>query len=211
MFEFERRLREALSYEAGEWRSSWSKLDTRYRVEALLTIAILKMSQAVPKPASDRKIIFLSPSANNGYIEGLMQKTWGNKYLIIAADLVDVNKLSRGFIGRGAKPLRSDGARLPFANSSVDLIFDRAGAMYYEAKWDRENPQNNGSNTLQLFETYRRVLRPGSPLIIDQNTSYDNSTGPLVDDALHGQKPKGFGEPFVIGFLTWQYRIYQKI
>jgi len=195
----------AVMYEPGGGLQDWGSLDTATRTHALKTANLLKETGIIKPPKPGQKGIIVSPSANIGIYEQLIRGAFGDNYVVVAGDLADIKRFK---VKDGAREARFDAAFLPFAASTVDTIFDRAGAMWHEAFTDVKNQTD--ANTLRLFQEYRRALKVQGCVVIEQASTVKLPTSFLIDCVLQKHVPEGYNQPFIIGARPYQYRVYRK-
>lgn len=195
-----------IMYEPRGRKADWGDPNAIIEKDALLTADILRWSGIIPHPnGTGNKINILSPSSNNGLYEVMLSETLGPDYEVIAGDIAAITRIQLG----QTRHLQLDANFLPFPDQSIDVVFDRQGALWHAATLDI--PNVNSLLTLELFREFHRILKQGGVLITDQRILTYFFTGPLLDHALMGQSPNGFERPRLIGADCWQYRVYKKL
>ena len=194
----------ASRYEIGGDREKWDNLIPKETIDKTISLLVANNILPVPKDNS-QKITIFSPSSNTGFFESALKEELGDQYIIIASDLADLR--NRYTEGEQLK-IRADAYFPPLENNSIDVIFDRRGAMWHSANIDEE--LGNRENVMQLFEVYRNKLKEGGILIIDNDVGFDASTVALLKDVNLGEL-KGFDKPIIIGEMGCRYQIYKKL
>lgn len=192
-------------YEHGGDLGDWGKLDPLTQQDALITAQTLKKSGVIPIPRKKgEKIVVLSPSSNIGFYEAMIRATFGNNYVVVAGDIANIERLGFG----QAAHIQFDAKVLPFPDDSLNVVFDRQGALWHAAYTDL---QAGSIHTQELFKEFHAKLRYGGLLITDQQVIAKLPTGPLIDRVLKNKPPEGYMRPFMIGERNWQYRVYKRL
>lgn len=165
---------------------------------AMLTSDALIKTGFIPAPTAGRKTLIFSAASNASLMEHIMQKSLGDEYRVIAGDLANVKRLSKS-----ESPIRADDMFLPFPENSLDAVIDYMGASWYEANEDIAK-KGKTHHIDELYREYRRVLRPGRPLIVEQFTAN------MVDKGNNGSCYRGFSyyKEFHVGEVM--FRAYFK-
>jgi len=122
------------------------------------------MLPAVPRGGTG---ILLSPSANTGLYEEAFAKTLPFK--VLAGDIVGVRRQRDHSI-----PLQLNAFYLPIRDNTVDVIFDRLGALWHAVDYDITHHNDHDKLTHFILGEYYRVLKPGGALILDGDSQFDS-------------------------------------
>lgn len=165
---------------------------------AVTEFKALLEGQAFPAVLPDRKRVIISPAANSGQAEAMLQERLGDSYLVLAGDLIKISSHANLPFN-----FRLDAAWLPYPDSIADVVLDRLGSMWHISKMDAK--LKKAPNTRGLFREFHRVLRVGGKFILD------GMSAGFVDYKLGRNKtPQGFRQTDAL-FSNYAYRIYEKI
>lgn len=167
------------------------------------TTLLLVESDIFPKPKKEEKVIVFSPSANTGVFEASLAKKLGADYFVFGGDLAKLGKRKKDL-----SHIQADAFIPPFSDNSIDVVFDRKGALWYSG--NPEEPIGSTEDVLNLLSVYRAKLKQNGLLIIDGNTGVVASTADLLDEA-NLTNLEGFKSYVEIGDSECKYRIYQKL
>lgn len=108
-----------------------------------------------------RNKVLYSPTANTAEIENELVNCLGDNIKIIAGDMSDVSPASSNltFVMLNAK-------QSPLPNASVDILLDWRGA-----SWHSVIDPGSIRRVANLYEEYRRILKPDGYVIIDRQTA----------------------------------------
>ncbi len=192
------RLRHLINTEPYEEEGSFEKWG--WSVEAAKSQAlVLLQSEVLPKPKNGEKVIIFSPSANASATESILQDVLGNSYEVVSGDLADVVR-----VDKTTRPIRADASFIPFANNSIDVVYDNLGAMWYEAH--QSESEKTTTHIENLFKEYGRVLRENGMVVVDGSTAH------LIDNAMIGRNGiEGFFYRDFHNLNNLSLRVYYKI
>lgn len=185
-------------------------LEDAKRIRAEQRAIALVESGILPQPLDNQKLRLLSPSANRGMAESILQEKLRDTYDVIAGDIADVIRYAEV-----PNRIQVNAALLPFRDKSITAIYDMGGAVYYEARNDRQE-RTRGKYVKELIEGYKKVLNTGGLLIVDDRnpTSTDGTTssGEMIN-LFYGSNGliDGFAPPQSIGENETHMRVYKKL
>jgi|GEM_PF-6137186 len=190
-------------YEEGGDREDWTDKLPPGVVDK--SISLLLTEGVLPKPTKEEvKIVIFSTSSNTGVFESKLKEELGEKYQVIASDLASLSRRADG----KQQNLQADAFLPPLSHGSVNVIFDRRGALWHTSNVNE--PLSHPSRAKQLLEIYRQKLKAGGVLIVDNDVGWDASTADLMAE-LGIDKPAGFSEPVVVGEKGCRYQVYTKL
>lgn len=169
---------------------------------------LLLNKRILPAPDRANGFVFFSPAANQGLFEHSIAKRFDetlsvesqNPPVFIAADFFGgkdkSGKFQPGFLPDiftdedlnyvKFKKLSAEGEHIPLRDESVDVLWDRVGALWHAQSERISNPDSEG--VVNLLDEYKRVLK-GS-LIIDAAEWYPGraiqSTFDFLTDPIDG-------------------------
>lgn len=161
---------------------------------------VLADSGLIPKPMVGEKTIILSTSSNSGLTEAKLQENLGEKdYLVISNDIAKIDRI------KGSTHSRSDASFLPFADRSVNVVYDYLGAVWGEVQRDLSLSFYKTEYVKNIFQEYNRVLKENGIVIIDSSTAH------FIDMLLGKDKfIEGFLKEDVV-FSGFPIRVYRQI
>lgn len=196
-------------YSPGGILSEWGEPELQHETAEKIADVLIG-SELLPRPKDgEDRILIVSPSANKGINEHVLQQRLGDHYKVISGDIAEVKRLA----GNTADPVRLDASFLPFPDESTDVIFDIMGAAWHEAADDLSNADSHGKRIRDLFRRYYKKLTERGIIIVDDDASLNDkgTTGSHIDDAISGGSPmEGFEGPLLIGSGHFQFRVYKK-
>lgn len=190
-----------IPYERNDGFGMWPRMNPSYAQDAITTAKIIKESKLVPESDS----VIFSPSAFSGLFEEALCMVFEHKIPVIASELARTQR------AHALQNIRANSLFIPLPNESVNLVFDRAGALWYECDYATGN-KKIPSYILPQFDEYRRILKPGGALLIESVAVLPIPTTASFLDTCLGKNyiPVGYKEIRQIGNKYNTYRAYIK-
>lgn len=168
----------------------WAEADKKVNRDLLVSYPTLLLKESLlPQPDQANGFVFYSASANQGNFEytmaqavdaSLSQKS-PKPPLFIAGDIFghsgdEMEQFEPGFVqteAQKASPLKhvhftrisADARHIPLQDGSVDVVWDRLGALWHVQSSRIVDPDLGSVGS--LLSEYSRVLRPGGNVVID--------------------------------------------
>lgn len=168
-------------------------------------VELLFDEKILPPPSDARGFVLLSPSANQGLFEfemaekldSTMTEKPEKKPMFIAADMfgeIRDNQFVPGFWkdfytdefkNVDFHKLSADAKNTPLKANSVDVIWDRLGALWHTQNSRVTNGKQDLEDIYRVLNEYRRLLKPGGVVVIDAAVKPEGATN-STDDFLSG-------------------------
>ena len=201
-------------YNPGGFLECWGKMVEKTDPDyGMRLYSILERERILPEDLNG--FVFFSVSSNSGSRELGFAKILNSSVedhsleiapIIIAGDIAKVPTIdTHELTNIHFKQLQADARDIPLKDSSVDILFDRMGAFWYELEgindgatrlngeildWELEDAFNTISAVL---DEYGRVLKKGGKLLIDyperdKDNKVATSTGQYIEETFGDTK-----------------------